>query len=54
MTRADVRGLAADARCSWCKKVIKPDADTEWHISLLGAPGLFHTACFVEYQTATP
>jgi hypothetical protein len=48
------RATPTDATCAWCKKVIEPGTDKEWHVSLLGAPGVFHTACFVEYQAATP
>jgi hypothetical protein len=40
----------ADSICLWCKKPIQDSADWQLHVSLLGAPGAFHSACFEDYQ----
>jgi hypothetical protein len=35
--------------CVWCKKPFNNAAERKIHVSLLGAPGTFHVACFDEY-----
>jgi hypothetical protein len=45
----------AGAVCVWCKLPFEDDADRKLHVSKLGAPGVFHVACFEEYEArATP
>jgi hypothetical protein len=38
--------------CVWCKKPIEVGDDRELHVSLLGAPGQFHKACFAEHEAS--
>jgi hypothetical protein len=40
--------------CTWCKKPFRNKAEQELHVSLLGAPGQFHRACYEEYRLTTP
>jgi len=39
----------SNGTCVWCKKPFDNTADRKIHVSLLGAPGAFHVACFDEY-----
>ncbi|MDQ1372819.1 MAG: hypothetical protein QOJ09_157 [Actinomycetota bacterium] len=47
---ARLRAQLPDAICVWCKKRFDRPGDRKVHVSLLGAPGQFHPACFEEYQ----
>ena len=40
---------ATDRRCTWCGEAFASRAEQELHVSLLGAPGEFHPACYEEY-----
>ena len=45
----------APRTCTWCKEPFRSRAEQELHVSLLGAPGEFHRACYEEYlQTDHP
>ena len=47
---AQVRAEARYEICIWCKQRFEDPAEREVHVSLLGAPGAFHRACFAEYR----
>lgn len=49
---ADPRGKARS--CTWCNEPFRDRAEMELHVSLLGAPGEFHRACYEEYRSETP
>ncbi|MEY2476348.1 MAG: hypothetical protein QOG87_1663 [Actinomycetota bacterium] len=40
--------------CTWCKKPFESRAEQELHVSLLGAPGEFHRACYEDYRKSEP
>jgi hypothetical protein len=46
------KGSAQGTKCVWCKLPMTA-AEKELHVSLLGAPGEFHRACFEEYAAST-
>jgi hypothetical protein len=49
-----LRAELPEGTCVWCKEQIEDASEKELHVSLLGAPGEFHRACFEEYKLSSP
>ena len=52
--KAQASSRPPDAVCLWCEKPFDDDTDRTLHVSKLGAPGVFHRACFEEYEQSAP
>ena len=51
--KAQAPSRRPDAVCLWCNEPFD-DGDRTLHVSKLGAPGVFHRACFEEYEQSAP